>query len=265
MLIVGERINTSRKKVDEAVGARDAAYIQNDVKAQVAAGAHYIDVNAGSRLGSELSDVLWLIEIVQEAADVPLAVDSPSPEVLMKAMERVRHRPMINSTTAEKERFEKMRPVISSRECDIVALCMDDRGMPRDAAQVLENARRLVADLEAMGIARDRIYLDPLIQPISTDVRMGMVALEAIARIHEELPGVHTICGLSNISFGLPERHLINRNFLALAMGAGLSAAILDPLDDKLMTTLITTRALLGQDEYCMNYIRASREGKLIP
>ncbi len=264
MLIVGERINTSRKKVDEAVGAGDTAYIQSDVKAQVAAGANYIDVNAGSRLGSEMADVLWLIDVIQEAVDVPLALDSPSPEVLMKAMERVRHRPLINSTTAEKDRFEKMSPVITSRECEIVALCMDDRGMPRDAERVLENAHRLVADLEAMGIARDHIYLDPLIQPISTDVRMGKIALETIARIHKELPGVNTICGLSNISFGLPERHLINRNFLALALGAGLSAAILDPLDDKLITTLITTRVLLGQDDYCMNYIRASREGKLI-
>lgn len=264
MLIIGERINTSRKKVNEAVGDRDAAYIQGDVKAQVAAGALYVDVNAGSRLGSEMADLLWLIDVIQEVLDVPLALDSPSPEVLIKAVARTRRRPMVNSTTAEKDRFEKMRPVITSRDCEIVALCMDDRGMPRDTDQVLENAHHLVADLEAIGVARERIYLDPLIQPVSTDTRMGKMALDSIARIHEELPGVNTICGLSNISFGLPLRSIINRTFLALAMGAGLSAAILDPLDGKLMTTLITTRALLGQDDYCMNYIRASRGGKLI-
>jgi cobalamin-dependent methionine synthase I len=264
MQIVGERINTSRKKVNEAVGARDEAYIRDDVKAQVAAGASYVDVNAGSRLGSELADVLWLIDVIQEATDVPLSLDSPSPEVLMKGLERVRSRPMINSTTAEKERFGKMRPVIASRECEIVALCMDDRGMPRDADQVLENAHRLATDLEALGVPRERIYLDPLIQPISTDTRMGRMALDTISRIHSELPGINTICGLSNISFGLPHRFLLNRTFLALAMGAGLSAAILDPLDEKLMTTLITAQALLGQDEYCMNYIRANRQEKLI-
>ncbi len=170
---------------------------------------------------------------------------------------------MVNSTTAEKARFEKMVPVIQARECDVVALCMDDRGVPKSVDQVLENAERLIKDLEALGVGKERIYLDPLIQAMSTDTGAGVMALKAIDQILREFDGVKTICGLSNISFGLPKRPLINRTFLALAMKAGLSAALVDPLDKKLMTTLKTTTLLLGQDDYCMDYISAFREERL--
>jgi cobalamin-dependent methionine synthase I len=263
MLIVGERINTSRKQVNEAVEKRDVLFIQADVKAQVEAGALLIDINAGSRFGSELEDLFWLIEVVQEAISVRLSLDSSDPHCLQKALRRVRDLPMVNSTTAEKSRFESMAPVIQERECDVVGLCMDERGIPKGVDQVMENAQRLVRNLEALGVKRERIYLDPLAQAVSIDTRAGLMALESIERIHKEFAGVKTICGLSNISFSLPKRSLINRTFLSLALKAGLSAALIDPLDKKLIGTLKATTLLLGQDPYCREYLKAFREGRL--
>ena len=133
MLIVGERINTSRKAVNEAVEKRDAAYIQADVKAQVEAGADIIDVNAGSRSASELDDLQWLINVIEEAVPARLSLDSSNPEVLAAVVGKVRDLPMLNSTTAEKARFEKMAPVIKERECDVVALCIGERGVPKSS------------------------------------------------------------------------------------------------------------------------------------
>jgi 5-methyltetrahydrofolate--homocysteine methyltransferase len=263
MLIVGERINTSRKQVNEAVEKRDFNFIRADVQAQVEAGADLIDINAGSRFGTEMEDLLWLIEVVQEAVSVRLSLDSSSPQCLQKALRRVRDLPMVNSTTAEKSRFESMAPVIQERECDVVGLCMDERGIPKSVDQIIENAQKLVKNLETLGVKRERIYLDPLIQAISIDTGAGLMALESIERIQKEFPGVKTICGLSNISFSLPKRSLINRTFLPLVMRAGLSAALIDPLDKKLMGTLKATTLLLGQDLYCRDYFKTFREGRL--
>lgn len=263
MLIVGERINTSRKAIHEAVERRDQAFIQTEVKAQVEAGADLIDVNAGSRVGTELEDLLWLIEVIQEVVPARLSLDSSDARCLKEAIRRVNTVPMLNSTNAEKVRFEAMMPVILEKECDIVALCMDERGVPKTVDQTLENAETLVKDLEALGVKRDRIYLDPLIQALSTNTEAGLMAMKAIERIEREFNGVNTICGLSNISYGLPKRSVINRAFLTLAMGAGLSAALIDPLDKKLMGMIKTTDVLLGRDAYCMNYIQAFRARRL--
>ena len=261
MLIVGERINTSRKAVNEAVEKRDVAYIQADVKAQVEAGADIIDVNAGSRSASELDDLKWLINVIEEAVPARLSLDSSNPEVLAAVVGKVRDQPMLNSTTAEKARFEKMAPVIKTRECDVVALCIGERGIPKTADQVLENAAKLVADLEAIGVKRERIHLDPLVQAVSVDNKAALTFLEAIERITTELPGVKTVCGLSNVSFSLPKRPLVNRTFLVLAMRAGLQGALIDPLDRKLMATLRATMVLLGKDPYCRTYLKAYRAG----
>ena len=264
MLIVGERINTSRKAVNEAVGKRDGTYITMDVQKQVKAGADYIDVNAGSRIGSEMEDMKWLVEIIEAAVDVPLTLDSPDPKVLQAIAPKVKKRPMINSTTAESNRFEAMKAVVQERECDIVALCMDDRGIPNAVDQVLENASFLVKNLTQWGIAIQSIHLDPMIQPVSVNNKNGALALETIRRIHLEFPGVRTLCGLSNVSFGLPNRFLVNRLFMGLCIGAGLTGAIIDPLDQKMMTNILLAETLVGRDDYCMKYLKATRAGTLV-
>ena len=264
MLIVGERINTSRKPVNEAVEKRDAAYITADVQKQVKAGADYIDVNSGSRIGSEMEDLRWLVDVIEAAVNVPLALDSPDPNVLLAMMKRVKQKPMINSTTAEASRFEAMKAVVQERECDLVALCMDERGIPRSVDQILGNASSLVQNLTKLGMSIEKIHLDPMIQPISVNKENGTLAVETIRRLHREFPGVKTICGLSNISFGLPNRFLVNRLFMVLCIGAGLTGALVDPLDQKMMTNILVTETLVGKDNFCLKYLKASRAGTLV-
>ena len=263
MLIVGERINSSRKAVNEAVEKRDAAYITTDVQKQVQAGADYIDLNAGSRIGSETEDLNWLVEVAEAAVDVHLSLDSPDPKVLLDMVKRVKKRPMVNSTTAEKDRFAAMRAVFEEREGEIVALCMDERGIPSSTARALENAYFLIQNLTRLGVPLQSIHLDPMIQPVSVNNQNGVLALETLRRLHQEFPGVRTICGLSNISFGLPNRLLVNRTFMVLCLGAGLMGAIVDPLDQKMMTYILVAETLVGKDDFCMKYLKANRQGHL--
>ncbi len=264
MLIVGERINTSRKAVNEAVEKRDSAYIMTDMKNQAKAGANYIDVNAGSRIGTEKEDFNWLIEVAEAAVQVPLSLDSPDPKVLLAMTKKVKKKPMINSTTAEKDRFEAMKPVFQMRECEVVALCMDERGIPSTTDLALENAHFLMKNLNQLGVPIQSIHLDPMIQPVSVNSKNGLLALETIRRIHQEFPGVNTICGLSNVSYGLPKRFLVNRAFMVLCIGAGLTGAIVDPLDQKMMTHILVAETLAGRDDYCMKYLKANRAGTLV-
>ena len=264
MLIIGERINTSRTQINEAVARRDAEAIEAEVRTQIAGGADLIDVNAGSRRDSEVDDLLWLIEGIQrDFPQVRLSIDSPDPDSIKAVLDAVKLPPMINSTTGESSRFEAMVPIIRIRECDIVALCIDARGIPKTAGQSVENAIRLVSNLEGLGVDRERIYLDPVIQAVSTNTNAALMVLETIDRIRRELEGVNVICGLSNISFGLPKRPLMNRAFLTLAMKVGLNAAIVDPLDKKLMGPLRATAVLMDQDPWCQAYTAAFRECNL--
>jgi len=263
MIIVGEKINTSRKDIGEAVLARDAAFIVETAKAQRDAGAAYIDVNAGSFVEGETEHLCWLVETVQSALDVTLCLDSPNPGALSEAMKRHKGEPMINSISLEEDRFRALLPLVSSQPCHVVALCMSRTSMPTTVEERVEVAAELIRKLSENGVPPEKIYVDPLIQPVAVDTQMGVSALGAIKEIMERFPGVNTICGLSNVSFGLPERRLINRNFLVLAMAHGLSAAILDPTDNRLMAALFTTDMLLGRDEYCDQYIGVYQAGRL--
>lgn len=263
MIIVGEKINTSRRSIHEAVEKRDADFITRVAREQAEAGAHFIDVNAGTFVGQEPEHLCWLVETVQNEVEQPLCLDSPNPVALSAAIKRHRGEPMINSISLEEDRFRSLLPVVTSGPCHVVALCMAQTSMPTTVEERLDVGSQLIEALTAEGIPLERIYVDPLVQPVSVDTNMGIAALGAISRIMDGFPGVNTICGLSNISFGLPERHLINRNFLALCMSHGLSAAILDPTDRRLMATLLAVEMLLGRDEYCSNFIDGYQEGRI--
>ena len=263
MIIVGEKINTSRRSIHEAVEKRDSKFITSVARDQADAGARFIDVNAGTFVGQEPESLCWLVETVQNEVERPLCLDSPNPVALSKAIKRHRGEPMINSISLEEDRLQSLLPVVTSAPCHVVALCMAQASMPTTVEERLGVGSQLIERLTAEGVPLERIYVDPLIQPVSVDTNMGIAALGAISRIMESFPGVNTICGLSNISFGLPERHLINRNFLALCMSHGLSAAILDPTDRRLMATLLAIEMLLGRDEYCSNYIDGYQQGRL--
>ncbi len=261
--VIGERINTSRKMVQAAVIQRDAAYITDDVKKQQEAGADYIDVNGGARIGHELNDMKWLIEIIGPVATVPLCLDSPDPAVLEVAYGMIKKPPMINSISLEKERFDTMMPFLEGKDCRIVALCMDDSGMPVDSQDIIKRAARLIKELTRIGFETARIYIDPLVQPISTDTSKGAMVLDAVRRIKAEYPQVHITGGLSNISYGLPERRIINRTFVTLMMDAGMDSAIIDPLDARIMGAIRTADMLLGNDNYCMNFLKRVRSGMI--
>lgn len=263
MIIVGEKINTSRKYIEQAVEKRDAAFIIKVAREQAEAGANYIDVNAGTLLDREVDSLCWLVETVQSELDLPLSLDSPNPKALSEAIKRHKGEPMINSISLEENRFQSLLPVITSQPCSVVALCMAQTSMPTTVEEKVQVAAELIKKLTGEGFPLEKIYVDPLVQPISVDTHMGLATLEAIYRIMSDFPGVNTICGLSNVSFGLPERRLINRNFLALCMSYGLSGVILDPTDKQLMATLITVEMLLNRDEYCENFIDAYQNGRI--
>jgi len=264
MIIVGEKINTSRKSIEEAVEKRDAAFITKVAREQAEAGAHYIDVNAGTFLDKEVDYLCWLVETVQNEVALPLCLDSPNPKALSEAIKRHKGEPMLNSISLEEERFKFLLPVITSQPCHVVALCMAQASMPTTVEERVQVGSELIKRLTGEGIPLEKIYVDPLVQPVSVGTHMGIATLGAINKIMNDFPGVNTICGLSNISFGLPERRLINRNFLALCISYGLSAAILDPTDKQLMATLLSVEMLLGRDEYCENFIDAYRNGRIV-
>jgi len=261
MLIVGENINTSRRRISEAVENQDAVFISHVAKSQADAGAHFIDVNAGTFVDRETEYLCWLVETVQDAVDLPLCLDSPSPKALSEAIKHHRGEPMINSISLEKDRFDEMLPIVTAHPCRVVALCMAETAMPITIEDRVQAGAELIKRLTAEGVALENIYIDPLVQPVSVDTRMGNAVLGAIKTIMNEFPGVNTICGLSNISFGLPARRLINRTFLSLCMLQGLSAAILDPTDKGLMANLLSVRMILGKDEYCGDFIDAYQNG----
>ena len=261
--VIGERINTSRKLVQAAVAERDSDYIINDVKKQQEAGANFIDVNAGARIGHETEDMKWLLDTIQPIATIPLTLDSPDPAVLEMAFKMVEKTPMINSISLEKERFDAMMPFLEGKECKVIALCMDDAGMPNSSDDILGRAKSLVQELNRIGIPTASIYVDPLVQPISVESNKGTMVLDAVRAIKALYPEVHITGGLSNISYGLPQRKIINRTFVSLMMDAGMDSAIIDPLDKKIMATIRTADMLLGKDDYCMNFLKGVRSGAI--
>ena len=262
MLIVGEKINTTLKRAKEIIEKKDKEGLQHLAKIQVNAGASMVDVNVGTRIKTEVEDIKWAIETIQEIVDVPCCIDSPNPKVLEAGLCVHKGKALVNSTTAEKKRLEEVISVVKNHNCKIVALTMDEEGIPEDVDKRCKIAGILIDRLSSEGFSLDDIYIDPLIKPVCTDSRVGKIVLQAIERISTLFPGVHLICGLSNISFGLPKRGLLNRVFLAMAMARGLDAVILDPLDKDLMATIFAANTLLGEDEFCANYLSSFREGK---
>ena len=262
MLLIGERINSSRKGIEPAIRDRDAEFIEKEARNQVDAGAHAIDVNTAILLDKEVESLKWTIQVIQDSVDVPICIDSPNPVAVAEVLPLCKQKAMINSITAETERYNKLTPLIQEHKPNVVGLCMDDRGIPDSAEDRIRIASDLIRRLTKDGVPIGDIYIDPVVTPVSTDTRYGMAVLEAIEAIMKGFPGVHTICGLSNVSYGLPNRRQVNQMFLVMAMTKGLDAVILDPCDKRIMANLITTMTLLGKDEFCMNYLTAFREGK---
>jgi 5-methyltetrahydrofolate corrinoid/iron sulfur protein methyltransferase len=259
MLIVGELINASRKAIAAAIEARDQKEIQQVAKNQIEAGANYIDVNAGVFVGKEPEYLQWLVKTVQSAVSAPCCIDSPDPKAIQAALAVHTGTAMINSISLEKDRLDSLLPIVAGTDLKVVALCMSDEGMPTTVDDRMAIADKLVNRLLQNNVAIHNIYVDPLVQPVSTNIQFGVEFLNAIEKIMTTFKGVHTLCGLSNVSFGLPNRKLLNQTFMSMAIAKGLDGAIINPLDKKMMTSIITAEALAGKDAYCMQYLKAYR------
>ena len=263
MLIIGEKINSSIPSTAKAIERRDADYIRKLACDQAAAGAGMIDVNAGTFIGEEEEVLKWLMQLVQDVTDMPLCIDSPNPAALKAALPLSRSKALVNSISLESDRYNSVLPVVKEFGTSVVALCMDDHGIPKDADKRVAIACRLADMLNAQGIETNDIYFDVLIQPISVDDSFGIAALNTVIGIRQRIPGAHTTGGLSNISYGLPERKLLNSAFTVALISAGMDTLIVDPLDRKLMVSIAAAKALTGQDEFCDEYLTAYRSGRL--
>lgn len=263
MLIIAERINASRKSIAEAIFYKNVAFIQNEAKTQATAGADYIDVNAGTFVGEEAEQLKWLVEVVQEVTDLPLSIDSPDPSVIRAMIPLAKKPPMINSITLEPSRLEEILPLVAEHKTKVIALCQSGDSIADTGEAKVEMAGQLVERVKAVGIPLDDLYIDPLVYPLATNDRSALATLDAIELITKQFPGVHTTCGLTNVSYGLPNRKLVNRTFLAAAIARGLDSAILDPTDKQLSGALKGALMIAGKDEFCMEYIAAIRKGRL--
>jgi len=266
MLIIGEKINSSRKDIKDMVEGKNKEFIQELAQKQVKGGARMLDLNIGTIRKSEPEDMKWLVKTVQEAVDVPLCIDSPNHEAIKAGLEVYnwdKGKALINSVTAEKEKLKLIFPLVKKYKCSVVALTMDEQGILQDSKERFKIADELIKKLTGEGIPIEDIYIDPLTLPVSTDTQNANIVLDTLKKIKGSYPEVKTIIGLSNISYGLPERKLINQDFVVLAMACGLDAVILDSTDQKMMALIKATNLLLGKDEFCAQYLKVFREGKL--
>ncbi len=262
MKIIGELINASRKMIATAIENQDREAIQKVASDQFENGADFIDVNAGIFVDKEADHLKWLVSSVQETVDAPCCIDSPDPQAIEAALSLHKGTAMINSISLEKDRCDALLPIVAGTDLKVVALCMSDEGMPQTVEDRMKIADELVNKLVQKNDLIDNIYVDPLVQPIATKDDFGVEFINAVEEIMTTFEGIHTICGLSNISYGLPERKFLNQAFMTMAIAKGLDAAIVNPLDKRMMANIIAAEALAGKDSFCMNYLKAFRAKK---
>jgi cobalamin-dependent methionine synthase I len=262
MVIIGELINASRKTIAAHIEKQDAEAIRKIAREQFEAGVDYIDVNAGTFVGKEADYIKWLVTQVQAVVAAPCCLDSPDPAVIEAGLSVHQGTPMINSISLEKDRYDQLLPLVAGTDFKVVALCMSNAGMPKTVDDRLAIAEQLVNGLLQNHVKIDNIYVDPLVQPLSVNQDFGKEFLNSIDKIMTTFKGIHTVCGLSNISYGLPNRQLLNQLFMVMAIERGLDAAIVDPLDQRMMANIAAAEALTGKDAYCMNYLKGHRSGK---
>lgn len=258
--IIAERINMTHKSIREKVWARDEAFIRGEAVRQTQAGATHIDINAGGDPSKEIEDMKWLTTIVSSETQLPLSFDSANPDAIQAGIE-ICNRPgtIINSITMEKARVESILPLVKKYGTGVVCLAMDDSGMPEDYEGRVKITEDIVNLLTSEGITIDRAYFDHLVRPASTNPGQAKFILDAIKYTKEKYPESHIALGLSNISFGIPKRNNFNKVFLAMLVAAGCDGAIVDPTESDMMTTLCSARAVMGYDEYCINYLEKMR------
>ncbi len=259
-VIIGERINpTGRKLLAAEMRAGDFSRVEADALAQVAAGAHVLDINAGIPLADEPAMLAEAIRLVQSLTDVPLSIDSSVFEALQSGLEAYVGKPLLNSVTGEEDRLEMVLPLVKKHGAAVVAICNDDTGISTDINVRYEVARKIVNRAADHGIPACDVVVDPLVMPVGAMSDAGVQVMELIRRLRTELK-VNTTCGASNISFGLPKRHGLNPAFIAMAIGAGMTSAITNPMEATLMQAVRGADVLMDHDPQCKNWIASYRE-----
>ena len=254
-VIIGERINpTGRKSLGKEMAAGNFTRVRQDAIAQVKAGAHMLDVNAGIPMVDEAAVLAEAIRTVQSAVDVPLAIDSSVVAALAAGLEAYQGKAMVNSVTGEEERLESVLPLVAEHGAAVIGIANDETGISHDPNVRFAVAKRIVERAEALGIPREDVIIDPLAMPVGAVRGAGATFIELVRRIREEL-GVNTTCGASNVSFGLPGRPSLNAAFLSMIIGAGMTCAITNPLEAEMMKAILGADALLGHDENCQAWI----------
>lgn len=260
MIIIGEKINGSIPSMAKAIAARDEAWIKDIAKQEADAGADYIDCCASVDEG-EVETLKWMIDLIQSVTDTPISVDSPNANVCIEAMKFCNKPGMINSVSGEGDKMDVVFPVIADTKWDVMALLCDDTGIPKTAADRIRVLENIMAKAKEYGIAENRIHIDPLVEMLCTAEDGIAMVVEVMTYIKKNYPKVHISGAISNISFNLPYRKIVNLAFAVLAMNAGMDSAVMDPLNRDLRGAIYATEALLGEDDFCMEYISAFREG----
>jgi 5-methyltetrahydrofolate--homocysteine methyltransferase len=259
--IIGERINpTGRRKLAEQMAAGEFSTVAAEALAQVEAGAHMLDVNAGIPLADEPAILARAIELVQSVTDVPLCIDSSIVEALEAGLAVYQGKALVNSVTGEEEQLQRVLPLVARHGAAVVAISNDETGISEDPDVRFEVARRIVERAADHGIARADVVVDPLVMPIGAMMTAGQQVFRLVRRLKEEL-GVNTTCGASNVAFGLPSRHPLSAAFLTMAATAGLTSAITNPLSEDIRRSVAAADVLLGHDPDCMTWIGRYREG----
>ena len=265
-VIIGERINpTGRKKLEAEMLAGDFSRVLRDAQAQIATGAHILDINAGvtsvNPQETEPEIMVQCVELVQSVTDVPLCIDSSVVPALIAGLKAAKGRPIVNSVTGEEERLEAILPVVAEYNVPVIGICNDESGISYDPKVRLAVAKKIAERAERYGVPRADLLLDPLAMPVGAVNTAGIDLFTLVRMIREEL-GCNTVCGASNISFGLPNRHLIDSVFVPMAIAAGMTCAITNPLEKSIRQAIYAADVLMGHDESCMRYLAAMREAE---
>ncbi len=258
--VIGERINpTGRKLLAAEMALGEYSRVEADALAQIQAGAHMLDVNAGIPLADEPKILAEVVQLVQSLTDVPLVLDSSIVAALESALAVYKGRPLVNSVTGEEERLETVLPLVKKYDAAVVAISNDETGISEDPDVRYEVAKKIVERAEDYGIARCDVVVDPLVMPIGAIGLAGRQVFDIVHRLRTELK-VNTTCGASNISFGLPNRQGLNAAFLTMAIGAGMTSAITSPLHPEIMSAIMAANVMMGTDRECRAWISKFRE-----
>lgn len=267
MLIIGEKINASIPAIREMIINHDGASLKGIAVEQEKAGADFIDINVGTGQGSaedEINDIKWLVTLVKEAVNVPLCIDSADHGVLEAGLKAAGDRAgLVNSVKATDKNISEVFSLAAEFKVPVIALTMDEKGIPRDVSARLKACEKIAEGAVTFGIPLENIFFDPLVMPVSTDVSQGMITLETLREIKTRFPEAKTVLALSNVSFGLPKRLLINTAMLHMAMFLSVDALIINPVSSRLRAAIRAGDVVLGRDNYCRKYTRAVRQGIL--